>query len=279
MKAPRNDPRRRNERSWSWAPLVLSVLAAAGWGIARTLRGSAHPGDPVGLFFGGAATALLLLAALYGVRRRAMARVSRWRLGSARRWLRWHLQGGVLFLVAVALHTGTAAPAGVLSWSLWLLAVWTVATGLLGYALQRTIPRVLTARSGLEVLYERIPELVAELRQRAEELVATEQTPLRVFYRNRLAPVLAAPHRDPLVLLGGGADRRRLEPLEHLRSLLPAAERARLETLESLVHAKLDLDVHYTLQQALRGWLWLHLPPAALLLVLVAVHVATVLYY
>ena len=43
--------------------------------------------------------------------------------------------------------------------------------------------------------------------------------------------------------------------------------------------AKLEIDAHYTLQRALRGWLYFHAPPSLLLLALVAVHVATVLYY
>ena len=262
-----------------WPMLVLAGLAVVGWGVARTLRGAVHSGDPVGLFYGAAALALLTLAALYGVRRRAMARVSRWRMGDARSWLRWHVQGSILFLLAVLLHAGPGWPAGMLSWSLWLLSLWTVLSGLLGLALQRTLPRVLTERSATEVLYERIPSLVDTLRQRAEALVEDEKSPLRPFYERCLAPVLAAPHRNPMVLLGGPRGRRQLEPVEHLRPLLPAAERARLESLEELVQTKLDLDVHFTLQQALRGWLWLHIPPAILLWVLAAVHVATVLYY
>lgn len=264
----------------TWSVAVAAALLVALWVGFRLAFGPIHSGEPIGLVLGGLATVWLVCAALYGARRRAMARVSKWpRLGNARSWLVWHLQAGTLFLVAMALHAGPGWPAGWLSWALWILSLWTVATGCLGLALQRTIPRVLTARSSLEVLYERIPELVAELRQRAEELVAKDPSSLRVFYESRLAPVLAAPHRDPLVLLGGSPTSRPLEPLEHLRTLLPSDERERLEGLESLVQAKLDLDVHYTLQQALRSWLWLHVPPSVLLLVLVIVHIATVLYY
>ena len=261
-----------------WRTAGIAGLAIAGWVAARFYWGPLQSGNVVGLVFGALATALLILAALYGARRRAMAKVSRWRLGDARSWLRVHLQGGTLFLVAMVLHAGPTWPAGWLSWTLWILSLWTVATGCLGLALQRTIPRVLTARSGLEVLYERIPELVAELRKRAETLVESEPSALRIFYEGRLAPVLAAPHRNPLVLLGGPRSGH-LEPLEHLRSLLPKEEKERLEVLEELIHAKLDLDAHYTLQQALRGWLWLHVPPSALLVILVAVHIFTVAYY
>ncbi len=263
----------------AWRVLVVAVPLIALWVGVRLAVGPIDSGDPIGLVFGGLATAWLVFAALYGARRRAMARVSRWRLGNARRWLLWHLQAGTLFLVTMMLHAGPGWPAGWLSWALWLLSIWTVATGCLGLALQRTIPRVLTARSGLEVLYERIPELVDDLRHKAEALVSNDPSSLRVFYESRLAPALAAPRRDPLVLLGGSPSTRPLEPLEHLRALLPDEEKERLEGLESLMQAKVDLDVHYTLQQALRSWLWLHVPPSVLLLVLVILHIATVLYY
>ena len=62
--------------------------------------------------------------------------------------------------------------------------------------------------------------------------------------------------------------------------IINALRRAKVLTI-SLV-AEVDgkiIDAHYTLQQALRLWLWLHLPPAMLLVALVVVHVFTVTYY
>ena len=41
---------------------------------------------------------------------------------------------------------------------------------------------------------------------------------------------------------------------------------------------KAELDVHLSLQRALRAWLVLHVPPAIVLLGLLAVHVFAVLY-
>ena len=270
---------RAHDRPWGWWTACLSGLALASWVAWWVLEGRPRPGSTLGIALGTVATALLTLAMLYGVRRRAMSRFSKWPLGSAHRWLRWHVHGSVLFLVTMLLHSAPGWPHGALSWALWSLSLWTVASGLLGLTLQRTLPRALTARSGFEVLYERIPELVDALRQRAEALVDEERDFLGAYYDRRLAPLLAAPRRDPLILLGSRGELRRLEPLQHLHELLPGDDRERLEELEDLVRSKLDLDVHYTLQQALRGWLWLHVPPAIVLWVLVLVHVLTVLYY
>lgn len=271
--------RRAPVSPWAWRSGVLALVAVVVWAVAVFTRGGLRPGDPVGMAFGIAATVLMVVAALYAWRRRAMSLASRLRLGGARGWLQLHIYGGALFLLLVLLHSGLRWPSGLMSWSLWLLSVWTVITGSLGLLLQRTIPRVLASRPGLEVNYDRIPELVDELRQRAEALVAEQDAALRGFYSSRLAPVLAGPRRDPLAFFGSGEDRRRLEPLAHLRTLMSAEQQSQIQTLEDLYTAKLDLDTHYTLQQALRGWLWIHVPPSILLLAVVLAHILSVVYY
>lgn len=231
------------------------------------------------IFLGIVATLLLLVSAAYGVRRRMMRFFTRVRLGRAHTWLRLHIACGVLFLVALGFHAGFDLPGGLLNRTLWLLSLWTVASGFLGLAVQRTVPRILSASAAVEVNYDRIPDLVDEIRRRAERLSEESETPVRNLYRRSLAPMLAAPERNLSVLLDAGGRRRTLDPVDRLQSLLPDDQRARLSQLEALVRTKLDLDTHYTLQQVLRGWLWLHVPTSALLLVLVAVHVVAMLYY
>ena len=95
-----------------------------------------------------------------------------------------------------------------------------------------------------------------------------------------MAPALAAPERGLIFFLDvTGGLQARLAPFRYLEGRLPAAEKAQLAQLERLYRAKLELDAHYTLQRVLRGWLYFHAPLSLLLLMLVAVHVATVLYY
>jgi hypothetical protein len=270
---------RENARAWRRVSAAWAVVMAGAWLATWLLRGTVRPGDLVGMAFGVLASLWLLLAALYGVRRRLMGLVTRLGLGRARAWLWLHLYGGGLFLLAVLLHTGLRWPVGLFSWTLWLLSLWTVATGVLGLAVQRTVPRLLASGSGLEVSYERIPELVTEIRHRAEALAEEAAAPVRGLYTRQLAPVLAMPRRNLSVFLDAGGWHRHLEPLGRLRALLPGEERRQVEELEGLVRAKLDLDAHYTLQQVLRTWLWLHVPASALLVVLVVLHIAAVIYY
>lgn len=268
--------RRRRAAFWRRAlvlVLVLGLAAYAGFGVVR-------PGEPLGVAFGILAAIFLLSTALYGARRRAMATASRWRLGSAQAWLRAHLYGGGLFLLSLLLHSGFRLPEGLFSWVLWLLSLWVVFSGFLGLFLQRWIPRVLTSGLNLEAHYDRIPELVKEIRQRAAALAASAEGPLQTLYRQRLAPALAAPMPRLIYFLDvSGGSRTGLRELEYLRSLLPEGEKETLEELERLYRSKLELDAHYTLQRALRAWLWLHLPASLALLVLVALHILAVLYY
>ena len=57
------------------------------------------------------------------------------------------------------------------------------------------------------------------------------------------------------------------------------ADRDRLRSLTAIVHEKLDLDAHLSLQRALRVWLYSHIPPAMLLLGLLIVHVLAVVIH
>lgn len=233
-----------------------------------------------GLAWGVAATVMLVATGLYGVRRRAMRTVSRWRLGRARTWLTFHLYGGALFLLLVLVHSGFRLPTGALTWWLWGLSVWSVLSGLFGLALQRWIPRVLASGLSIEVHYDRIPELVEEIRRQAEALVESSDPAIERLYRKRIAASLVKPRRDPRYFIDiTGGIRSRLRELDYLRGFLAGEEKAKLVRLEELWRGKLEIDAHYTLQQALRLWLWLHVPTSMLLAALVALHIATVIYY
>ena len=263
---------------WLPAFALLAGVCLALYAI-NALLWDLRPGSVLGISYGIAATVSLAGAALYGARRRAMPLASRRGLGSAAGWLRFHLYGGTLFLLLVLMHTGFRWPTGTLMTWLWILSLWTALSGLAGRLLQKWIPRVLASGS-IEVNYDRIPELVGEIRERAEHLAAGCDRAVQGLYARKIAPVLAAPARSALFFLDptGGA-RARLKDLEYLAGLLPEGEREKLRRLEDLYRTKLEIDAHFTLQQVLRGWLWIHVPPSLVLLALVAVHVFTICYY
>ena len=263
---------------WRRLALLIGIVAIALRAVYGWLEGGIWPGDTVGLACGISAAVVMAVAAIYGVRRRTRRLSTRLRLGTAAAWLQLHFYGGGLFLLLVALHAGARWPTGALGWWLWALALWVVLTGGLGLFIQRTVPRVLAAGAATEVHYDRIAEHVEDLRVRALQVAEASEAPVRTLYAGSLAAAMAAPRRDLGVLLDAGGGRR-LDPIEHLRGLLDREERGRLDELERLYRAKLDLDTHYTLQQLLRGWLWLHVPASIALVLLVVLHIGAVTYY
>ena len=219
---------------------------------------------------------LMVGLGFYGVRRRSMN--LRW--GPARMWRRLHLWGGGVFLVVMTWHGGLSFPEGHLNGWLWILTIWVVLSGLAGMAVQKWIPRTLAQGLSLDVVYERIPEIVTDLHARAESLVNEGPEPLRTLYRNHLAASMAAPANNLSYFLDvTGGSRTKTSEFEFLYRHAEPEHRAVVRELESLYKTKLECDAHYTLQKALRWWMWLHLPPSLAMMVLAALHTYLMLRY
>jgi hypothetical protein len=256
----------------------LAVAACAVVFAANVWLGEVASSNAWGLGYGIAAAALLLGCAAYGARRRTMRLSSR--LGRARGWLYFHTYAGLVFLLLVLMHSGFGLPSGWVTWGLWILSIWIALGGLLGLLLQRWIPRRLTSGLSIEVNYERIPELVDEARTRAESLVESCGDSVRAFYERSLSRSFARPRWRWLYFVditGGRAPR--LREVAYLAERLSGEEGEKLEQLRQLYSSKLDMDAHYTLQSALRAWLWIHLPVSIALVALLLVHLFSVLYY
>jgi hypothetical protein len=248
--------------------------------IQQRVAGSFQPGRDLGLSFGLVATGLLGLCVLLGLRRRAPRWFARRRFGSAATWHRVHLWGGGLFVVSFLLHSGMRWPSGDLTSLLFALSLWTGLSGLFGLVLQRWIPRALTSALRVEVLYERIPELIAELRGRAESLVVVAEKPIRDLYQLQLAPLMLGPQpRWSYHLDITGGVQRHARSIHYLMPLLDGASQRTLREIEELVRLKMELDAHASLQRSLRLWLWLHVPTSLLLCGLVTVHIAAYFVY
>jgi len=252
---------------------VLSYLWQLGFGEVR-------PGNAWGVGWGIAAALLCLGVALYGARRRMMRGVSRRRLGSARAWLDFHLYGGLLFALLLLMHSAFRLPTGALNLWLWGLSLWTVLSGLLGVLLQRWIPKVLSSGLWTEINYQRIPELTEDIRRQAEALAAVASGPVRQLYKRQVANALSQPQRRLayFVDITGGLNSK-LKEFEYLARFLAGEERQRLAELEHLYRAKLEIDAHYTLQPALRAWLYLHVPISLAVLALIVLHIVVVVLY
>lgn len=260
-------------------PLLIASLVAVAAVVlyaGASVAGNVDSGSSIGIGFGIGAVGALVLVMAYSIRR-ALPAVRG--LGRTRGYLQMHVWGGSLFLLLMLLHSNLRLPAGVLTVVLWWTAIWVVLTGVLGTLLQRWIPKVLAPTASFEVHLRRIPELVAELRRRAEEAAGADPR-IRAFYERQLAQDLAAPRMVGVALFAsGGATRSEGRATDVLRGTLPADATTALDELRRIHTAKREMDVHYTLQRLLRGWLYLHVPFAVILLGLVALHVFFTTYF
>jgi hypothetical protein len=258
------------------AAILIGGAATVAWLIA-TLRGGAAPGSTASIVFGIGAAVMLLVVMAYAVRR-AMPAVRA--LGRTRTWLQLHVWGGLLFLLLMLLHTGWGVPGGTLVTVLWMLSIWVVASGLAGLWLQRSVPSLLDATSSFEVNLYRIPELVADLRQRAETLAKSSGPAIQAYYARELAPDMEAPRATRRSLLGRSRiTSYRSREYQILRRTVAPDATPGLDELFQLHSTKLEMDVHYTLQRVLRVWLALHLPASVVLLGVTAMHIILALYY
>lgn len=283
--SPANKPqqKRRYLSRRSAVKLVLflvAILACIGTYAVQKAIGDSRPGSPWVRGYGIAASALLIIGASLGLRRRMMRFVTRFRLGRAQGWLQLHIYTGLLFMLMVLMHASFQIPSGWLSMSLLGLSVWVTCSGLVGLALQRWIPKILAGSLSLEVVYERIPELVNQVREKCQSLVSESDESVQAYYVKSLAPHLQHPQRRPGFFLSvSGTMRPLLKGFDTLRTFLDEAGQHKLAELQELFTSKLEMDAHYTLQQALRVWLYAHIPFAVLLVALVIFHVFTVYYY
>ncbi len=259
---------------------MFGSAAAAAVGLAIfLLLVQQRPWDPAragGLVFGIVAALIYTIEILYPLRRRLLG----FPFGNAQRWIQFHIWGGCLAFWFILIHEGFRWPSGTLGWLLLFLSVWATLSGLVGVWLQKWIPALLSSGLQVEALWERIPELVAKLRDDADQLAAGSSEMLERFYGESVRPALAGVTTSWGYLVNPRSRRDdQLAPFLRLAPYLPAEEKTRLEDLRAVYTEKLELDAQYSLQRILRLWVFMHVPPCAVLFGLMLFHIGTSLSY
>jgi len=233
-------------------------------------------GDAWGLAFGILAAFLMLLGALYPLRRRLMIAPLR----TAQDWLQLHVYGSTLAAIFVLEHMGLRLPGGGFGWWLFGLTLWTTVSGLVGVGLQKWVPSLVAAQLTVEVIYERIPEMLDALRAESVKTMEGASEVLQRFYDAQVQPALAglSPSWSYVLDARTGRDQR-LAPFEHIQSFVGDGDKDRLADLRSIVSEKLEIEAHYSLQRVLRAWPMLHVPPAMLLMAMIVAHIVAVWYF
>jgi hypothetical protein len=250
--------------------LIAVVLALTFQGSALSLHNSAY-------LSGWCLLGLMLFLTLYNIRKKLTYPP----LLASSMWLQLHIYGGFLAFAVFFMHTGLELPNGPFQIGLAILAVSVLISGVIGLLLTRLIPPRLASRSE-EVLFERIPTFMRELRRQAEQLVIdsvkqSETTTLADFYEQHLVDFFARPRhtwRHPVQ--SRGPFDQLVHELTALQRYLSAPDREFAERLGELMRAKDNLDDHHALQGALKVWLFLHIPLTYVLLLFAVVHVVLI---
>jgi hypothetical protein len=248
-------------------------------------------GTAIGLAFGSVALGLMLFAALLSLRKRFPIL----RIGRTKIWMRAHLWLGFLALPMVLFHASFHARGGLTRVLMWL-TVLVVTSGIAGAWLQHTLPAKMFREVPFETIYDQIPvicsQLVIEAKARAVDVTQrlapatgpgatvvdsllgipsldAETVGFNRFFADQVLPFLE--HPKPR----GSACMNRewaSEKFESFRRQLPQSAWEPITALEEICEEKRQLVHQKHLHRMLHGWLLIHLPFSAALILLAVIH-------
>ena len=257
------------------ASLVLLLLIAVALGLLHAVFQVAM--IPDAHLTGWVLLGIILFLAAYNVRKK----IPFLPLMRSSTWLQLHIYVGLISGLLFVIHLSLRLPTGIFESLLALAYLSVFFSGVGGLFLSRTIPARLTSR-GPEVLYERIPTFIRDLREQAEKLVfeclaETETTAVPNLYLHELQPFFAKPRNFWRHLMHSEIPKRKLlQALKSQERFLIDTERTTTAKLAKLVQQKDDLDYQYAMQSVLKYWLFLHIPLTYALLVFAFFHMLSV---
>ncbi len=236
--------------------------------------------------------AVIVFLAVYNVRKKLPFLP----LGSSATWLQLHIYAGWFTVFLFLLHLDYRIPTGFLEGTLAAAYLIVAASGALGLWISRGYPsrisrheRAYVASSekenrkfGEELIFERIPVYVRQVREIAEEAVVrsgeeSKSTSIADFYADRLHGYFARPRNFWFHILESSRPLNTLlGEVIVLQRYLSEKERVILDELVELIRIKNQIDYQYALQAMLKRWLFVHVPLTYCLLILSLLHVIVV---
>lgn len=261
--------------------IVINILAFATlvFVYVMTRQAQLDIGDP-SIVSGYVALATMVLLIIFNTRKK----LSMVPLIKARTWLVLHVVFGFALVIIFWMHTGTVWPHGLYEQIMTGLFYIVSISGLIGYMLSRAIPERLR-QIGSEIIYERIPQEVYDIREAVKALVlqsielSGEET-LKREYEESLNWFLARPRFFFKHVAGSRYPSTWVvQKAQSLKPFLNDDEAAKFREINELLHYKNRIDAHYAMQSVLKYWLYFHLPVAVGLFVFVLWHVLLVHLY
>jgi hypothetical protein len=306
----------RTHRTWFiWTATAFLLAAAAFCLYSRSSLNGPSGSTIPGIAFGVIGYGLMWYGFLLWARKKfpsrhpILSKVPLRRLGRVQTWMKGHLWLGLLSYPLILFHGGGLRFGNGLTWLLmWIFTLVTV-TGVLGAVLQHFMPRLMTEHVPMESIYNNINAVLAKRMKEAEELLEpfpsgenqdrlpaggsgragtlTAVAPaitgveacgaeLRRKYDATIKPYLA---KRNAYLHELNSVRTSEEVFAELRLGMPEPILRIVNELEEICREKRDLDRQTTLHWILHGWLLVHIPLSALLIVLGAIHAVMALHY
>ncbi len=268
-------------RSVHRAMMVFWLVAIAAfiflvWHSWQTWLQNGQPAIVTGYTLAG----LMVFLALFNSRKK----LSMVPLGRAAYWTAAHAVFGTLTLALFFVHTGTFWPTGAYEQLLTILFYLVSVSAFLATGCRRSFPRRLT-ENGMEIIWERIPNEISDIRDRAEELVeeAAEKAAsdtLARYYTETLAWYFRRPRFLVSHFFGFQSGRAYIRrETTAISRYLDDTERGYLSQLEDLAHIKNRIDFAYAVNGMAKVWLLFHVPLAVGVLLLMIWHIILVHVY
>ncbi len=256
--------------------LLIAISASYVWYARHEFP---HGGSQMGLAYGVAGFALILLLAFFGIRKRWY----RSTFGTLEQWMQSHIYLGVLVLVILFFHTGGRFNDRIAVTTLILAAI-VVASGVVGAILYVTVPRLLTeVESDLTV--EEISEQLNQLARSMARIASGRSAAFQRIYDELVRQTNPGGLAGWRLLLSRLARRKTQEASDWMRllSIVPKEEQEELRQTLVISRQRRELLLRLIFQQryknVLEFWLYIHIPFTIALLVFSVVHIAAVFYY
>ena len=262
---------------WRRIFLVLLIGTSASY-VYYDRREFTHGGSTFGLAYGIAGTALILLLAFFGIRKRWYRSV----FGTLEQWMQSHIYLGLLVLIILFFHTGGRFNDKIAVTTLVLVIV-VVASGIAGAILYATVPRMLTEVES-ELTVEEIADQLNQLARSMARIASGRSAPFQRIYDELLrqtAPGGLAGWR--LIVSRSRKKTQQDADWARLIALVPREEQEELRQMLVVSRQRRELLLRLVYQQRYKNilefWLYIHIPFTIALIAFAVLHIAAVFYY